>query len=309
MPAPSTGDVGLRRKAREWHGFFEGHRRRAGDRRERGYVADVDEYAGLLREHGGRDLEQAEVLEIGFGPRAPRLAVLAAAGARPTGVDMEAPLLELTPAALWRIQRENGFERLAKSLARHLLFDPTARRNLRAAITRRYGPAALDYGRLEVGDAADLRLAERSLDLVVSEDVFEHVDAESLNRTLAGMRTWLKPDGLALIRPNVYTGISGGHLAEWSIESILDDPGAPRRSEPWEHLRRNRFPANTHLNRLSLADYRQAFAGHGFEILEERCRHPRLGASLLTAEARRELSTWPDEELFSNQVLFVLRPV
>ncbi|MGV1048308.1 MAG: class I SAM-dependent methyltransferase [Solirubrobacterales bacterium] len=307
MPSPSTGDVGLGRKAREWTGFFEGHRRRRGDRRERGYVADVDEYAGLAREHRGRGLEGSEVLEIGFGPRAPRLAVLSAAGARPTGVDMEAPLLELTPAALWRIQRRNGFERLAKSLARHLLFDPAARRNLRAAIARRYGTGELDYGRLEVGDAADLRLAEGSLDLVVSEDVFEHVATASLHRTLEGMRRWLKPDGLALIRPNVYTGISGGHLAEWSVESVLDDPAAPRRSEPWEHLRGDRFPANTCLNRLSLADYRRAFAAHGFEILEQRCRHPRLGEPLLTPALREELSAWPDEELFSNQVLFVLR--
>ncbi len=309
MRAPSTASVGLREKAREWHGFYQGHRRRRGERRERGYVADVDEYATLLGEHCGLRLRGADVLEIGFGPRAPRLAVLSAAGARTVGVDLEAPLLAPTPAALWRIGRRNGPERLLKSLARYTLFDRSAQRNLRQAVERRYGAPRLDYGRLEVCDASALQLAPESVDLVVSEDVFEHMPVSAVEATLAGMRRWLRPGGLALIRPNVFTGISGGHLAEWSIESVLDAPRAPRRSEPWEHLRGRRLRANTYLNELTRADYRRLFAAAGFAVVAERCRYPELGAELLSAALRRELAEWPEEELLSNQTLFVLRPL
>ena len=41
MASPSTADVGLRAKAREWRGFYLGHRGRVAGRREAGYLADV----------------------------------------------------------------------------------------------------------------------------------------------------------------------------------------------------------------------------------------------------------------------------
>src|SRR5262249_61360145 len=119
----------------------------------RGYLADVREYEEVLRERCGRGLGDADVLEIGFGTRAARLAVLSAAGASPVGVDVEVPLLDLRPSTMWRIQRVNGSERLAKSLARHLLFDRAARRRLRRGLAS----PRLDYGRLEICDAAELR--------------------------------------------------------------------------------------------------------------------------------------------------------
>jgi hypothetical protein len=71
-------------------------------------------------------------------------------------------------------------------------------------------------------------------------------------------------------------------------------------------LRDDSFPANTYLNRLTLADFRQKFRMH-FDILEERTMLPDLGREFLTDEVRRELASYPDEELFSNNVLFVLR--
>jgi ubiquinone/menaquinone biosynthesis C-methylase UbiE len=307
--SPSKRDVGATAKAREWLGYVRKHRRYAGAGDDVPmFLGDVAEYDALLREHAARGLAGATVLEIGFGTRAERLAILSAAGAAPTGVDMEVPMLRLNLATMREIQRRNGSERLAKSTARHLLFDREAKKRLRRGIASRYGTEKLDYGRIVVGDAADLDLEPDSLDLVTSEDVFEHMTVESLSRTLAMVRRSLKPSGLALIRPNVFTGISGGHLAEWYQPFVLDDPDAERRSEPWEHLRGRRFEPNTFLNELTRADYRRHFVAAGFEIVEERVRHPELGASLMTPALREELSRWPDEELFSNQVMFVLRP-
>ena len=309
MAAPSTGDVGLKEKAREWVGFLQRHRRREDDQEIPGLLADVEEYGALAQSCCGRDLAGAKVLEIGFGTQAERMAILVAAGADPIGVDIEVPMFDFKPATLRRILRENGVERLLKSAGRHLLFDRAAKRRLKAAISQAYPGAEFGYGRLLIGDAADLDLPERSFDLITSEDVFEHMTPDSIARTLAGVRRWLKPGAVALIRPNVYTGISGGHLREWSVNAVRDRPEEPRQSAPWEHLRGGRFQPNTFLNQLTRADYRRAFTEAGFEILEERVRYPELGASLLSAEVREELAEWPDEELFSNQTLFVLRPV
>jgi hypothetical protein len=87
----------------------------------------------------------------------------------------------------------------------------------------------------------------------------------------------------------------------------LRQPLSKRRSEAWEHLRQRRFEANTYLNELTRAEYREIFAIH-FEILEERVTQLDLGREYLDTRARAELADWPDDELFSNQTLFVLRP-
>lgn len=80
-----------------------------------------------------------------------------------------------------------------------------------------------------------------------------------------------------------------------------------RRTEPWEHLRRGRFPANTYLNRLARRDYVDIFAEY-FWILEDEVMKPRLGAQFMNNKIRSELSGYDDYELFSNSVRFVLEP-
>jgi hypothetical protein len=73
-------------------------------------------------------------------------------------------------------------------------------------------------------------------------------------------------------------------------------------------LRKRRFNANTYLNCLSRADYREIFSRH-FDILEEKVMHPNLGREWLTDEVRAELPQWSEEELLSNRVEFALRPL
>jgi hypothetical protein len=128
----------------------------------------------------------------------------------------------------------------------------------------------------------------------------------SLERLVPKMAIWLRPGGLALIRPNIYTGIIGGHAIEWERRLLRGD-SLPCRTAPWGHLRGDAHQPNTFLNRLTRRDYRAPFERH-FEILGERVKFPRLGHELLVGETRAELAEWSDDELFSNQVLFVLRP-
>lgn len=271
-----------------------------------GLFLDIEEYGGLLQKYAGRGLAGASGFEVGYGARPSRLFAMAASGIDVTGIDIDVPLLRCSPREISSMIRRNGFERALKSVARFVLFDLTERRRLDKALRKRGFKLKIEPHRFHVGDAAGFTLLRHSLDFIYSEDVFEHVQASSLQALVPRMAEWLKPDGLAFIRPHVYTGIAGGHLIEW-YPSTVGDP-RPRRSEPWEHLRQRRFKANTHLNELCLADYRKLFQQH-FEILEERVRQPDLGRQYLTPEIAAELSQWSDEELFSNRILFVLRPL
>jgi hypothetical protein len=223
-----------------------------------------------------------------------------------SGVDVEGPVLDGSLREFAQIYRANGFERLVKSLIRHALFDTRERSSFENELQPHRSAAAVDRSRLLLSDASQLDLPSGVFDLIISEDVFEHIKRDALELLVPKMANWLNSTGLALIRPNIFTGITGGHLLEWSHVSFLHPPRR-RKSEPWEHLRRRRFSPNTTLNRMSRSEYRTLFSTH-FEILEEIVKLPDLGREYLTAEVANELRAYDDEELFSNQVLFVLRP-
>lgn len=271
-----------------------------------GIFEEIEEYDALLRHLTGVTLAKAVVFEIGFGARPHRQIALQSMGIDVRGVDAEVPVVSGRPSQFVNMVRRNGVERAAKSLVRHTLFDRDEQRALERALRQRGFAPRLDPARLIVADACDVDVEPGSLDLVISEDVFEHLHCETLEKVLAEMARWLRPTGIALIRPNVFTGITGGHLTEWSRHALRQPP-SKRRSEPWEHLRQRRFEANTYLNGLTRAEYREIFAVH-FEILEERATQPDLGREYLDPRAKAELADWPDDELFSNQTLFILRP-
>ena len=153
----------------------------------------------------------------------------------------------------------------------------------------------------------DLQIQSNSLDLIISEDVFEHIPTSTLNQIIPRLRKWLKPDGLALIRPNIFTGITGGHLGEWSVHNVMNNPNINRKSEPWEHLRKNRFKSLSYLNELKRSDYRRIF-NTNFKILEEIVSNPFLGKKFYSPDVEREIKLIGEDEIFSNQVLFILKP-
>jgi SAM-dependent methyltransferase len=304
--SPSTASIPLTRKAGEYRLLLRSYVQRAARSPELSYLMrDIAEYEELLNAHAGVDLRSASVFEIGYGARPYRLIALQSMGVDVSGVDAEQPILRGSPDELRAAWRENGPERAVKSLLRRFLFDPRERAALRRELATHDLTWRCDPSRLLVCDAADVKLPEASLDLVFSEEVFQHVRPASLRRIVPAMASWLRPGGLALIRPNVYPGITGGMLQEWSRWSLRNPPRA-RRSEPWEHLRRKRYEPNAYVNCLTRAEYRTLFAPH-FELLEERVKEPALGREHFTAEVAAEMAEWSEEELFSNCTLFVLR--
>jgi SAM-dependent methyltransferase len=268
-------------------------------------LADLAQYDELLRRYTGKPLSEARAFEIGYGARPYRLRAVHATGADVCGVDAEAPLLSSERSQYRTILLRNGWERLAKTLIRHVLFDRQQEAMFREILAQ-HGLQAPSPGphRFLVGDAAECQ-PPGSFDLIYSFAVFEHIERDSLERLVARMPSWLVPGGIALIVPDVFTGFHGGHLVEWEASTF--DVRIQRRSEPWEHLRKRRYRANTTLNELTRSDYKKLFSEH-FEILEIIDEPRGRQAEWLTPEIRAELADYTDEDLLDENPLFVLRP-
>lgn len=305
--APSTSDVALGRKLSASYDLLK---LAVGARtREPGWsevFGDLAEYETLLRRYTKLTLASARVFEIGFGAKPFRLVVMRSMGVDAFGIDVEVPLLRPSLSRLLQIYRRNGLERLAKTVVRAAITDRRDWKSLATELKQRGLPIRVERSRMLIGNAAELDLPSNSIDLIVAEAVFEHVPRSSLEELVARLADWISPGGLALVRPDIFTGISGGHLTEWFPFRVMRDES--KRSEPWEHLRKRRYPPNTTLNEMMRAEYRSLFQEH-FVIAEEIVKYPDLGRKYLVGDVARDLAGYTYDELFSNRVLFVLRPL
>ena len=261
-------------------------------------------YRSIYERFSDRSFEGANVLEIGFGARPLKLMAYMSMGIDIRGIDLDMPMLSFSLRKLFQILRRNGLERAIKTAARSMLFDWRERDALKAALRRRGYEFRIEREGILTGDAATFDYGDKSIDFVYSESVFEHIPEQSIEKVMERIAKSLSVDGVAVITPDIFTGITGGHLVEWYGHTISQD--FPRKSEPWEHLRKQRFTANTYLNRLSRLDYRRMFGQH-FEILEENELRPDMGRRWLTASVKADLPQWSEEDLLSNRVQFVLR--
>lgn len=277
--------------------------RRAGSQFEMLFdnIERLDEAA---QKWSGRRLAQSRTFEVGFGARPYLLRTLLSLGADAYGVDAEVPYVHGGLAEYRQMLERNGWERAVKTFVRRLLFGSDEEEAFQRELGQRdLRPAPLDSTRLFIGDAAECEPPGR-FDFVYSVAVFEHIQTPALEQLVPRMATWIRPEGLALIIPDVYTGFFGGHLPDWASGV----PAAGRRSEPWEHLRKRRFPANTTLNELTRADYAELFSA-SFEILEVlESRRSHLAERHLTPELRAELSMYSEQDLLDENPLFVLKP-
>ena len=284
-------------------------------------IARASEYVNISQRHG-INLQSAQILEIGVGQR-PYLGItLLGLGFDYCGLDLDQPIYPPSLGKLVSLYKANGGLRLLKTLLRFYLFDrkeyAALFRQLRLSpdTVRRSGvfvqanAATINLGvLLSKRDMHEACLAKIPL-VIVSESVFEHVPLLELEQILLNIKGYALNAGrrlLLLARPTVYTGICGSHLTEWYHHNVYSN--VDKKSEPWEHLRKNRFSADTYLNCMTRADYRTLFARIGFQVLGETVEHPGLGQEfLLDPQLRSELSCYPDDELLSNEVMFELVP-
>ena len=304
----SRREISLLAKSYEWVRHF---RMRLGkgapDGGASAIAGNIDEYRMLVARHSALDFRACRILEIGYGARPLRMFYLLGMGYDATGIDLDRPVLRGSPAEFVQILRDNGVERLAKSIVRHFAFDVGERRRFAQYLNGSGGGWNLDETRFHVGDASnstEAAFGPRQFDVVFSEDVFEHIEETKLICLCRNMQSWLSPGGLGLIRLNPFTSIAGGHLVEWYSHEI--GMSHPRRSDPWEHLRRRRYVPNTYLNELGWFRYREIFQEH-FEICQEYAREQAGARAYLSPEVRAELSRYSEVELLTGNIMFVLR--
>jgi SAM-dependent methyltransferase len=268
------GFAGHRDFAREHYGFFERLR------------ADVGNVEGL------------DVLDVGCGKSYWLSLLLAQAGAHAIGVDTESVDTRRGFAKYAGLAHTNGVERALRTAAWDLLFARGYYGELERLTERRLPHEAVE---LHVYDGMHLPLADASIDLVVSHEVFEHI--AEVPAVLREMTRVLRPDGRIYIYIHSFTSLSGGHHIAWKHP----DTRPSRVVAPWDHLRARRHAdIPSWLNGLREHEYRAMFDEY-FEIDEWRATAEE-GRALLTGEIRSELAAYNERELLTKGFLVRGRP-
>jgi hypothetical protein len=269
---------------------------------------DIDEYQSILQQYD--DLHRSEltkhrVLEIGYGARPWRLLTLFSLGVDITGIDLDQPTYGFNIPRLLKVLRKNGFERFAKSFVRSLLFDRRDLKLLKVELRQRGKSLVICAEQLRVGNASENHhFAPNSFTFVYSEDVFEHIPASLLPDVVENMYHWMTPHAIALIRPHVFTGISGGHDPDFYPHKVQRKQIPPNRA--WGHLWNSQFAVDTYLNKMRLSDYCALFEKR-FDILALRQKYDRLGSEYLECVRDKLPCTYTDDELLTNQVALILK--
>ena len=317
MESNSSGAAGLIERAQYLFDLFRMRWRGRGKFDNQPSLDRLAEYQTIAAKHG-INLMEAQILEVGFGQR-PYLGItLYGLGYDYRGIDLDMPIFPPNFRKVWRLYRANGALRLLKTLVRFYLFDRheytklfsglglTHKQVARSKIFVQANAADVDFDRLLASKRAK-KLSAPPL-VVVSESVFEHVPRRDLVHILDNLNGFASASErkiLILTRPTIFTGICGSHLTEWYHHAVYSKK--PKRAQPWEHLRLNRFVADTYLNKLSLAEFRKLFEDRGYYIACETVKHPGMGAIFLQDSlVRAELVDWSEEELLSNDVMFEL---
>lgn len=263
----------------------------------REFAAEHVAFYRALRARIG-EVRGLRVLDVGCGKSYWLSLLLASDGAIVTGVDTEEVMPGRTLAKYRRIGAANGWERAARTAVWDMLF---ARPYCRA-LEREFGrPLLHDKVDVRRYDGIHLDLADASIDLVVSHEVFEHV--ADLPGLLRSLRRVMKADARSYLYVHSWTSVSGGHHIAWKHV----DTRPSRVVAPWDHLRHNRHPwVPSWLNRLRAADYRAAFE-RDFEIVDW-IDGPEEGRALLTPAIREELAAYDEHELLTKGFIIIARP-
>lgn len=254
---------------------------------------------------GAVPLASSRVVEIGHGQRPLRLMWMSALCADARGIDIETALLKFDLLEVARIAKREGVGRALKTGVRSALFDARHYERFADAYRARFGshPHPPNLYRGDASDPAFWDSMDR-LDLVYSEDVFEHIPRDKIVAICELVREKLRGGGLFLPNVNVFTSITGAHMPEWFRENLGD--GRRKRIPPWGHLTRDDVQPDTYLNRLRLADYREIFSKH-FTIEDEIEVFPGLGDAWLSDDVAQALPDYSREELLANNRRFILR--
>lgn len=252
---------------------------------------------GYLEQYVAVSIERANILEIGCGQIPVQVALFHAEGAKIVGIDIDMPTYKMTIPIFWRIIQINGLERAMKSLARHVLFDRKFFRNL----SKEFGTHII-FNDIDVRlmDATKMAFESDTFDFIYSNVVFQHID--NIEGAVRELNRVLKPSGIAAINIHLFPSLSGGICLDW----LYPEKSPSKIVPPWDHLRKSKYPANIHLNKMTINQYRKIFNAYT-NIVEEQTVVE--GERFLTGELEDELTAkgYTREDLLTRTVLFLVR--
>jgi SAM-dependent methyltransferase len=262
-----------------------------------------------LRRFGFAGLDGKKVLDLGCGQRFHFALLCAAHGAIVTALDIDYIKPDPLPLAFYRTILHSGFKRAIRSALRKLLYDryyynyleEVSGKNLRYYINKIH---------FVIADPtqAEYKLPSETFDLICSNAVLEHVvDVPNFAKEVFRM---LVPGGYFYAIIHNFYSLSGGHNPEWAFPDEFPSSRVP----PWDHLRKNIFPASVYLNRLRPEEYYEAFAQYLKVLLFEGrdINHDPggfEGERFLTKEISEELSAYPRELLLTRSWCIICQKV
>ena len=265
---------------------------------------DVSNFQKMLTtlEQKGITLDaNSKALDIGCGSNAPMSLLLHAAGINVTGLDQKVGYrwgLGFRPSRYLQYGQKVGLFKTARKMLGELVYD----RHYYNALARFSELKLTESGlNLVEHNASELPIDDASMDLVVSNAVWEHIDkVELANREVARI---LKPGGVAYIEIHLFPSLSGGHDLPWVVPGRTEMGGI----QPWRHLRDPNWQEPVYLNRLREHQYRELFDGvEQLKILDWQVEFTE-GEELLTQEILDELPDYSREELTRRSIIVLLR--
>jgi len=266
-------------------------------------------YTGVLGDmasHGLTDVAGLSILDVGCGERLPNTLLFGATGARAIGMDLEHIVRSWSPFDLAKEWRASGPKAAVKTVLRRLAFDRTYYRTLSQCAGLRLRPRSAD---VRVGDACNMPFDTASIDVVVSNAVFEHIaDVPAAVHEIGRV---LRLRGICHVRIHNYYSLSGGHDLRWR----RPDENPPKHLQPWAHLRDGGHRQFAYLNRLRPEEFRAIFEAEqalelvlfeGSDAHYERPAAPE-GERFLTGGALDLLDRYSRDELLTRSYVVVCR--
>jgi SAM-dependent methyltransferase len=262
-----------------------------------------------LKQCGLNDIRGKRILDLGCGQRYPFALQCAAEGGIVTALDINYIKPDFLPFAFYRTTEHNGVKRAIKSMLRRALWDRGYYRELEIIAAK---PLCSFQSKIDfiVSDptSANYPLPTNSFDLIGSNAVLEHV--ADVSKFSAEVARLLDSAGYFYAIIHNYYSLSGGHNLEWAFPDEYPSSKVP----PWDHLRQNRFPAWTYLNRWTPEQFREAFA-ENFQVLHFESvgiNHDSgelEGERFLTTEIAAELGAYPRDLLLTRAWCLICRNV
>jgi SAM-dependent methyltransferase len=249
----------------------------------------------VIEKNIGKDIQHLKILDVGCGQLATQIALFTADGADAIGIDMEHPTYVLSINNLKKTWAQNGFERALKSFIRSVLFDKRYFKKLNHSYNN-----SIDLSKINthIMSATDLKFGSETFDFIYSDWVFEHI--ADVPDALNEINRVLNNSGIVRITIHLFPSLSGGHNLDWHFP----DTNPSNKVPPWDHLRDNKFPVNTFLNKFRLADYRNFFQDN-MNILTEETHL--VGEKILTKDLYKILNEkgYSKQDLLTEYVTFL----